>query len=199
MQLKVSYLDEDQIFKGDVLGPRDAPVPISQVIEAEVELLELLKPIFSKGSMCMMHIHTYADEISVKDIVWAVEKDPNTGEEVKKDMPKYTRNYARCLVRLSMKTPIPVEKIGECAALGRFTLRDEGKTIAVGRVTRYIPFNKDRSAIVRAAQAKAAAAAASEASADKVAPVVFNMETGETEAQKPALTGIAEDEEDEKE
>lgn len=196
MQLKVSYLDEDQIFKGDVLGPREAPVPISQVIEAELELLELLKPIFSKGSMCMMHIHTYADEISVKDIVWAREKDPNTGEEVKKEMPKYTRNYAKCLVRLAMKTPIPVEKISECAALGRFTLRDEGKTIAVGRVTRYIPFNKDRAAIVRAAAANKAAAAEGSAGADKHAPVVFNMETGETEAQKPALEGIAEDEEE---
>ena len=147
------------------------------------------------GPVILMHIHTYADEISVKDIVWAREKDPNTGEEVKKEMPKYTRNYAKCLVRLSMKTPIPVEKISECAALGRFTLRDEGKTIAVGRVTRYIPFNKDRSAIVRAAANKAAAADGV-AAADKHAPVVFNMETGETEAQKPALAGIAEDEEE---
>ncbi len=147
-------MDEDQIFKGDVLGPREAPVPIAQVIEAELELLELLKLVFSRGSMCMMHIHTYSDEIFVKDIVWAREKDPNTGEEVKKDMPKFTRNYAKCLVRLQMKSPIPVEKVTECAALGRFTLRDEGKTIAIGRVTRYIRFNKDMSSITRAAAAK---------------------------------------------
>jgi len=92
----------------------------------------------------MMHIHTYADEITVKDIKWAKEKDTATGEEVKKDMPKFTRSFAKCLVRITTKIPIPVEKISDCAPLGRFTLRDEGKTIAVGRVIRYIPFNKDR-------------------------------------------------------
>ena len=92
----------------------------------------------------MMHIHTYADDVNIKDIKWALEKDPNTGEEVKKDMPKFTRSFAKCLVRIGMKNAIPVEKVTDCGALGRFTLRDEGKTIALGRVIRYTPFNKDR-------------------------------------------------------
>jgi peptide chain release factor subunit 3 len=119
-------------------------MPVAQVLEAEIELLELLHPIFSKGSQCMMHIHTYADEITIKEIKWAIEKDANTGEEVKKEMPKFTRSFAKALVRVTTKMPIPVEKIGDCAPLGRFTLRDEGKTIAIGRVVRYIPYNKDR-------------------------------------------------------
>ena len=50
VQLKISYLEEDQIFKGDVLCMRENPMPIAQVLEAEIELLELLKPIFSRGS-----------------------------------------------------------------------------------------------------------------------------------------------------
>lgn len=41
-------------------------MPITQVIEAELELLELVKPIFSRGSQCMMHLHTYADDITIK-------------------------------------------------------------------------------------------------------------------------------------
>ena len=144
VQLKLSYLEEEQINKGDILCPRDEPMSISQVLEAEIELLELLKPIFSRGSQCMMHIHTYADEISIKEIKWAKEKDSITGEEIKKDVPKFTRSFAKCLVRIATKKPIPVEKVTDCAALGRFTLRDEGKTIAIGRVTRFIPFNKDK-------------------------------------------------------
>ena len=133
-------------------------MPVSQVIEAEVDLLDLLKPIFSKGSQCMMHIHTYAEEITIKDIKWAKEKDASTGEEVKKDMPKFTRSFAKCLVRITTKGPIPVEKMSECAALGRFTLRDEGKTIAIGRVMRYIPFNKARTAAATTAPAGDASA-----------------------------------------
>ena len=183
VQLKISYLEEDQIFKGDVLCMRDAPMPIAQVLEAEIELLELLKPIFSRGSQCMMHIHTYADDISIKAIKWSKERDPNTGEEVKKDMPKFTRSFAKCLVTIGTKTPIPIEKIADCPALGRFTLRDEGKTIAIGRVTRYIPFNKEkvRPVATGAVANETAEPAAAASTADKVAPLVFNMESGQAE------------------
>lgn len=168
----------------------------SMVLECELELLELHRPIFSKGSSCMMHIHTYADDVTIKDIKWAIEKDPNTGEETKKDMPKFTRSFSKCLVRIGMKTAIPVEKITECAMLGRFTLRDEGKTIALGKVDRFIPFNKDR--VARPAATAAAAATTSTTSVagsnDKVAPVVFNLETGEAETAARPLEGIAEEE-----
>lgn len=198
VQLKISYLDEDEIFKGDVLCPRDTPMMTSEVLECELELLELQRPIFSKGSQCMMHIHTYADDVNIKDIKWAIEKDPNTGEESKKDMPKFTRSFAKCLVRIGMKAPIPVEKVTDCGALGRFTLRDEGKTIALGRVLRYIPYNKDRAAQPRPAATSAATATTSTPAEDKVAPVVFNLETGETEAVPKPLAGIAEEEENDK-
>lgn len=148
----------------------------------------------------MMHIHTYADEISVKEIIWAKEIDQATKEEVKKDKPKFTRAFAKCCVRISTKVPIPVEKVNECASLGRFTLRDEGKTIAIGRITRFIPYNKEKAAALAATKADASAVASGDKTtggADKVAPIVFNLESGETEPVKPALGGIAE--EDEKE
>lgn len=196
IQLKISNLDEDQIFKGDVLCPRDNPMQISQVLEVELELLELLKPIFSKGSQCMMHIHTWADEVFIKDIIWAKEKDPATSQEVKKEKPKFTRSFAKCLVRIGINRPIPVEKMADCAALGRFTLRDEGRTIAVGRVQRYVPANKT---ILKPSESSAGAtdSAANPGAADKVAPVVFNLETGKAEEVPKPLAGVAE--EDEKE
>lgn len=132
----------------------------------------------------MMHIHTYADEISIKEIIWAKEIDNATKEEVKKDKPKFTRAFAKCCVRISTKVPIPVEKVTECASLGRFTLRDEGKTIAIGRITRFIPYNKDKATAIAAAKVDAPVASGESkaaASSDKVAPIVFNLESGETE------------------
>ena len=109
----------------------------------------------------MMHMHTFADEISVKDIIWAKEKDVNTQEEVKKDKPKFTRSFAKCLVRIATKAPVPVEKVSDCAPLGRFTLRDEGKTIAIGRITRFIPYNKEKGAVTQDSSTAAAAQAKS--------------------------------------
>ena len=46
-------------------------IPVTEVFEAEMEILELLeyKPILTKGYSCMMHIHTYNDEIVVKELV----------------------------------------------------------------------------------------------------------------------------------
>ena len=117
-------------------------MPSSQLFEAELDLLELLeyKPILSKGYTCMMHIHTFADEVSIKDLVWSVEKDVSTKELVKKERPKFARSFAKLCVRMSSNKPIPLEKASEMASLGRFTLRDEGKTIAVGRIMKYKPF-----------------------------------------------------------
>jgi len=60
-----------------VLCNREAPVPISDLFEAEVELLELLdyKPIISKGYQCVIHIHTVADEAVIKEITTSWEKN----------------------------------------------------------------------------------------------------------------------------
>lgn len=142
VQIKLNHLADDQIGSGNVLSVRDNPMPSSQLFEAELDLLELVeyKPIMSKGYTCMIHIHTFADEVSIKDIVWAIEKDPNTKEITKKERPKFARSFAKLLCRMTSNKPIPLEKASDMPSLGRFTLRDEGKTIAVGRVMKYKPY-----------------------------------------------------------
>lgn len=72
VQIKMlGVTEEGQCNKGDVLCTRDAPVPTSELIEVEIEILELLsyKPVMSRGYTCMMHLHTYADVITIKDLV----------------------------------------------------------------------------------------------------------------------------------
>ena len=64
------------INKGDVLCKMDEPLPVTDLFEAEVDVLELLnyKPILSKGYQCILHIHTVADEATIKDILVSYEK-----------------------------------------------------------------------------------------------------------------------------
>jgi peptide chain release factor subunit 3 len=52
-------------------------MPISELFEAEIEILELLdyKPIISKGYQCILHIHSITDDCVIKDIIFAWEKD----------------------------------------------------------------------------------------------------------------------------
>jgi len=84
VQIKLLHIKEEEdelVQKGHVLCFRDQIMPASEIFEAEIELLELLdfKPIFSKGYQCMLHMHTFADECTIKEILVAYEKDPNTG------------------------------------------------------------------------------------------------------------------------
>lgn len=67
--------DEDQIQRGVVLCHRDSMMPVTDVFEAELEVLELLeyRSIIAKGYTCIMHIHTYSDEVEIKDLVKVVE------------------------------------------------------------------------------------------------------------------------------
>ena len=53
------------------------------------------------------------------------------------------KSGTRCIARIQSRIPIPVEKEQDLAALGRFTLRDEGKTIALGKIIKFVPYNKE--------------------------------------------------------
>jgi peptide chain release factor subunit 3 len=141
VQLRLLHIqDETLINKGDVLCNRDSPMPVSELFEAEVELLDLLpyKPILSKGYQCILHIHTVAEECVVKDIMIAYEKN-DKGEVVEKVKPQFTKSFARIICRIQTRVPVCLEKHDALEIMGRFTLRDEGMTIALGKVLKYKP------------------------------------------------------------
>jgi len=60
-------------------------MPVTDIFEAEVDILELLeyKPILSKGYTCIMHMHTFNDEIVVKDIISSTETNDKGEKTVK--------------------------------------------------------------------------------------------------------------------
>jgi len=68
-------------------------MPVTEVFEAEVDVLDLLdyKPILSKGYQCVMHIHTYNDEVVVKEILKTQEVN-DKGEEIIKTRPLFAKS-----------------------------------------------------------------------------------------------------------
>jgi peptide chain release factor subunit 3 len=116
-------------------------MPVTMLFEADVELFELLdyKPIVSKGYTCMMHCHTFADECVIKDIISCQEKNHTSGNMETKEAPKFVKSFTTCRVRITTRNPIAIEKFETIPQLGRFTLRDEGKTIAAGKILKYKP------------------------------------------------------------
>jgi hypothetical protein len=79
-----------------------------------------------------------ADEATVKDILVAYEKNEK-GDVVEKQKPQFTKSFSRIICRIQTRVPIPIEKHDQIPQMGRFTLRDEGKTIAVGKILKYKP------------------------------------------------------------
>ena len=198
VQIKLNVADEDAVKRGDVICHRDKMMPVTQLFEAEIDVLELLdyKPILSKGYCCIMHIHTYNDEITIKDIIRSEEMSEK-GELVVKHKPQYTRSQSKIICRVEPKNPVALEKFQNIPQMGRFTLRDEGKTICVGKVLKYKPYVKG----IVGAQTHSAEDLAKKMAGVTIttaAPeMVYDMETGEMKPKKADLGAIAEGEEDE--
>ena len=103
------------------------------------------------------------------------------------------------ICRVAPKNPLAMEKFDTISQMGRFTLRDEGQTIAVGRIQKYKPFVKGIVGASTATSSNAAKASSGGAVTINNAPeeLVFDMETGEMRPKAKQLAGIAEGDENE--
>jgi peptide chain release factor subunit 3 len=139
----VSGVADENARAGFVVCDVDKPcTPVSQ-FEAQVAVIDLLdhKPIFSPGYTAVLHAHTAVEDCTIKMLLGTI--DPKTGESDKK-RPKFVKKGGRVLARIELAQPVCLETFKQFAQLGRFALRDEGKTIALGKITR-LPAARDPS------------------------------------------------------
>jgi peptide chain release factor subunit 3 len=143
VELKLNIADEEQIQRGCVLSHRDSMMPVSELFEAELQVLELLKekPIITGGYTAILHMHTIAEEVEIKTIIKA-EMTNEKGAVTTVDKPKFVKGHCKIQVRIVPSKPIALEKFETMPNLGCFTLRDKDKTICIGRVLKYKPFAK---------------------------------------------------------
>lgn len=111
VQIKLNVADEESVQRGNVLCHRDSMMPVTEIFEAEMDILDLLdyKPILSKGYTCIMHIHTYNDEIVIKDIV-RTEEINDKGEKTVKQKPQFAKSQSKVICRITPKNPLALEK-----------------------------------------------------------------------------------------
>jgi peptide chain release factor subunit 3 len=55
-----------------------------------------------------------------------------------REPPQFLRGKEYAIIRLKLKTPSCVEEYGVYPQLGRFNLRDEGITIAIGKIMKIV-------------------------------------------------------------
>lgn len=125
-----------QVGLGFVLsGPRNR-CPVVTKFQCQLQLLELLdhKSIFTVGYKSMLHIHSITEECEVVALEWELDKKTK-----QKKRCKFAKSNAAVSCRIAVERAICVETFEVNPQMGRFTMRDEGRTIAIGKVTRLPP------------------------------------------------------------
>jgi peptide chain release factor subunit 3 len=126
----------EDIQKGYVIctAPRLCPAVLE--IQVQLALVDMLehRPVFTPGYEAVMHIHTVEIEVTCVKLLSVLVG----GKALARP---YARNGQVCVARLAMPLHTCMEPFDRMPALGRVTLRDEGRTIAIGKV---LELYKDR-------------------------------------------------------
>ena len=85
----------------------------------------------------MLHFHTFIEECTI-DIKCEVDRKTKTEKKV-----KFVRSQARIKAFVKTKNLLCGEKYSDFNSLGRFSMRYEGATIAIGKILRIKPYKKD--------------------------------------------------------
>ena len=140
VRLKLKNVEEDQIHRGFVLSDIANPCPVVAEFEADVLIVELLehRPIVSAGYSCVFHCHTVMEEVIVTRLIEST--DLATKKKVAK--PRFVKSGNFVRFRLQLQNSACLEAYTTTQQMGRFTLRDEGKTIAIGKIVNIVPNGK---------------------------------------------------------
>ena len=90
--------------------------------------------IMTSGFQCMFHAHTSEEECTISKIF---ETTNAKGIVVKN--ARFAGVGMRAIVMLELAQTVSLEEYDVMAFLGRFTLRTEGKTVAIGKITKLPP------------------------------------------------------------
>lgn len=134
VKVKLRGVEEADVAPGFVICDPSNPCKTGRIFDAQVVILEH-KSIICAGYSAVCHMHTVAEEVTVKLLICTVDK--KTGEK-SKVRPRFVKQDQIAIMRFETSGVICMEAFKDHPQLGRFTLRDEGKTIAIGKVLKVV-------------------------------------------------------------
>lgn len=127
----VRGIDKGVLKRGDVGGPVSSPPSIAKEFSAQIVVLNHPTAI-TVGYTPVFHAHTAQQACTFTELV--EKKDPRTGQAAP-GKPDFLKTGDVALVKVKPLRPLVLEKHTEFPPLGRFAIRDMGRTIAAGIVT----------------------------------------------------------------
>jgi len=134
VKIKLKGVEEEDVSQGFVLCDSINTCRTGRLFDAQVVIMEH-KSIICAGYSAVCHIHTVAEEVTVKTLICLIDK--KTGDK-SKTRPRFVKQDQVAVMRLETAGVICLEPFKEFPQMGRFSLRDEGKTIAIGKVLKVI-------------------------------------------------------------
>lgn len=135
VKLKLKNVEEDDVSSGFVLCSPDNLCHTGKVFDAQIVILEH-KSIICAGYSAVMHIHTSAQEVSIKFLICLIDKKTGAKSQTR---PRFIKQDQIAIVRLQVPSGlICLETFKDFPQMGRFTLRDEGRTIAIGKILKIV-------------------------------------------------------------
>uniref|UniRef100_A0A8C2YXH5 G1 to S phase transition 1 n=1 Tax=Cyclopterus lumpus TaxID=8103 RepID=A0A8C2YXH5_CYCLU len=135
LKLRLKGIEEEEILPGFILCSPDNLCHSGRTFDAQIVIIEH-KSIICPGYNAVLHIHTCIEEVQISALICLVDK--KTGEK-SKTRPRFVKQDQVCIARLRANGVICLETFKDFPQMGRFTLRDEGKTIAIGKVLKLVP------------------------------------------------------------
>ncbi|KAJ3025450.1 UNVERIFIED_CONTAM: translation termination factor GTPase eRF3 [Siphonaria sp. JEL0065] len=134
VRIRLKNVEEEDVLPGFVMCNIKKPVHAVTTFEAQLAIVEY-KSIMCAGYTAVCHAHTAIDEVILTDLLHKIDK--KTGKKSVKP-PQFVKQGDACIARIKLNQPMCLETFKEYPQLGRFTLRDEGKTIAIGKITKLV-------------------------------------------------------------
>ncbi|CEO96004.1 Eukaryotic peptide chain release factor GTP-binding subunit [Plasmodiophora brassicae] len=130
--LKCRGVEEEDVRSGQVVCPVKHQCKVSNEFVVQMQVTDLLehKPIIAAGYQAVLHIHSVITECQISKLLFECDSQGRR----KKKPPVFVKSHAIVICVITTDYPIAIETFKDRPQLGRLTLRDEGKTIAIGKV-----------------------------------------------------------------
>ncbi|ROT43319.1 hypothetical protein SODALDRAFT_327510 [Sodiomyces alkalinus F11] len=137
VRMRLRGVEEDELSPGFVLCSPKRLVHTVTAFEAQIRILEL-KNILTAGFNCVLHVHAAIEEVTFAALLHKLQKGTNRKSKLP---PSHAKRGDSIIARLEVTGgagAVCVEKFEDYPQMGRFTLRDQGQTIAIGKIIKLI-------------------------------------------------------------
>jgi len=136
----VRGVSKTDIKRGDVAGHPQNPPTVVEEFTARVYVV-FHPTAIHVGYTPVLHAHTASVAAKITEIIGKL--DPKTGQIAEKN-PQFIKAGESAIMKFKPIKPMVLEKFSDLPQLGRFAMRDMGKTIGIGVVMDVVPAKAEK-------------------------------------------------------